>query len=183
MSQHLDERTPTAMAGTNPDCAYHQEEVERYYRANLEIENNRHHIEEAREQIMELEHTGSVELFKKQVGLLQKRLANDPQFFQQVFITEGTSAIAWEFQQDELGEAFTHSLWGLLLRNDDMSTLLLRFLWGIPLKFKRKFIRAIDRHLATRYPMFKGLSEGWPGKNNIPPYIRPPHERAGLQLP
>jgi len=178
MSQHLDERTPTAMAGTNPDCAYHQEEVERYYRANLEIENNRHHIEEAREQIMELEHTGSVELFKKQVGLLQKRLANDPQFFQQVFITEGTSAIAWEFQQDELGEAFTHSLWGLLLRNDDMSTLLLRFLWGIPLKFKRKFIRAIDRHLATRYPMFKGLSEGWPGKNNIPPYIRPPHERA-----
>ncbi|MGD8630449.1 MAG: sulfide/dihydroorotate dehydrogenase-like FAD/NAD-binding protein [Gammaproteobacteria bacterium] len=178
MSQQLDETAQTSTGGARADCAYHREDVERYYRANLEIENNRQHIESAREQIAELEHTGSVELFKKQVGLLQKRLANDPQFFQQMFITEGTSAIAWEFQQDELGEAFTHALWGLLLKNDDMSTLLLRFLWGIPLKFKRKFIRAIDRHLSTRYPMFKGLSDGWPGKNNIPPYIRPPHERA-----
>ncbi|MBT8129359.1 MAG: sulfide/dihydroorotate dehydrogenase-like FAD/NAD-binding protein, partial [Gammaproteobacteria bacterium] len=61
---------------------------------------------------------------------------------------------------------------------DDMSTLLLRFLWNIPLKFKRKFIRAIDTHLRERYPMFEGLSNGWPGANNIPPYIRPPHERA-----
>jgi glutamate synthase (NADPH/NADH) small chain len=112
------------------------------------------------------------------VGLLQKRLVNDPQFFQQVFITEGTNAIAWEFQQDELGEQFTHTLWGLLLRNDDMSTMLLRFLWNIPLKFKRKFVRAIDKYLSDRYPMFKGLSEGWPGANNIPPYIRPPEERA-----
>jgi glutamate synthase (NADPH/NADH) small chain len=178
MSQHLDEPVPTTAGGASRDCAYHQEDVQRYYRANLEIENSRQHIEETREQVMDLENTGSVELFKKQVGLLQKRLANDPQFFQQMFIAEGTSAIAWEFQQDELGEAFTHALWGLLLKNDDMSTLLLRFLWGIPLKFKRKFIRAIDKHLATRYPMFKGLSEGWPGKNNIPPYIRPPHERS-----
>jgi glutamate synthase (NADPH/NADH) small chain len=178
MSRHFDEPAQTLKESANPDCAYHQEDVERYYQANLEIENNRHHIEEAREQLSELEHSESVELFKKQVGLLQKRLANDPQFFQQMFIAEGTSAIAWEFQQDELGETFIHTLWGLMLKNDDMSTLLLRFLWNIPLKFKRKFIRAIDRHLSRRYPMFEGLSEGWPGKNNIPPYIRPPHERA-----
>ena len=59
-----------------------------------------------------------------------------------------------------------------------MSSLLLRFLWNIPLKFKRKFVRAIDRHLSDRYPMFKGLSEDWPGRNGIPPYIRPPEERA-----
>jgi glutamate synthase (NADPH/NADH) small chain len=59
-----------------------------------------------------------------------------------------------------------------------MSTLLLRFLWNIPLKFKRKFIRAIDTHLTEHYPMFRGLAEGWPGLNNIPPYIRPAHERA-----
>jgi glutamate synthase (NADPH/NADH) small chain len=178
MSRHLDEPAQTVPGSGKPDCVYHQEDVERYYQANLEIENNRHHIEEAREQLSELEHSESVELFKKQVGLLQKRLANDPQFFQQMFIAEGTSAIAWEFQQDELGETFIHTLWGLMLKNDDMSTLLLRFLWNIPLKFKRKFIRAIDRHLSRRYPMFEGLSEGWPGKNNIPPYIRPPHERA-----
>ncbi|MEN8179927.1 MAG: sulfide/dihydroorotate dehydrogenase-like FAD/NAD-binding protein [Pseudomonadota bacterium] len=144
----------------------------------MEIENSRHHIEDAREEIKELEHHEAVELFQKQVGLLQKRLVNDPQFFQQVFITEGTNAIAWEFKQDELGEQFIHTLWGLLLRNDDMSTMLLRFLWNIPLKYKRKLVRAIDKHLSDRYPMFKGLSEGWPGANNIPPYIRPPQERA-----
>jgi glutamate synthase (NADPH/NADH) small chain len=178
MSQHLDEPTQTSGGSADPACEYRREDVKRYYQANLEIENNRHHIEDAREQLTELEHSESVELFQKQVGLLQKRLANDPQFFQQMFITEGTSAIAWEFRQDELGEDFIHTLWELLLGNDAMSTLLLRFLWNIPLKFKRKFIRAIDRHLAERYPMFEGLSEGWPGLNNIPPYIRPPHERA-----
>ncbi|MGB5466658.1 MAG: sulfide/dihydroorotate dehydrogenase-like FAD/NAD-binding protein, partial [Sedimenticolaceae bacterium] len=68
--------------------------------------------------------------------------------------------------------------WKLLCNNDDMSTLLMRFIWSIPLKFKRKFIRALDAYLSDRYPMFKGLSEGWPGSNNIPPYIRPPSERA-----
>ena len=59
-----------------------------------------------------------------------------------------------------------------------MSSILLRFIWNIPLKFKRKFIAAIDAHLSDRYPMFKGLSQGWPGQNSIPPYIRPPQERA-----
>ena len=62
-----------------------------------------------------------------------------------------------------------------------MSTVLLRFVWNIPLKFKRKFIRAIERHLTDRYPMFKGLSEGWPGANNIPPYIRPRGTFTGLR--
>ena len=178
MSQPIEEPTRTADVTTLSECEYRREDVQRYYQASLEIENNRHHIEETREELTELEHRESVALFRKQVGLLQKRLVNDPQFFQQMFISEGSSAIAWEFQQDELGEKFTHTLWGLLLRNDDMSTLLLRFLWNIPLKFKRKFVRAIDRHLRGRYPMFEGLSEGWPGLNNIPPYIRPPHERA-----
>ena len=59
-----------------------------------------------------------------------------------------------------------------------MSALLLRFIWNVPLKFKRKFINAIDAHLSDRYPMFKGLSQGWPGQNGIPPYIRSPEERA-----
>ena len=178
MSQHLDEPARISVGSANTECEYSREDIKRFYQANLDIEKNRHYIEETREDIAELEGRDSVELFQKQVGLLQKRLVNDPQFFQQMFINEGTSAIAWEFQQDELGEQFTHTLWQLLLRNDDMSTLLLRFLWNIPLRFKRKFIRAIDKHLSGRYPMFEGLSEGWPGLNNIPPYIRPPHERA-----
>ena len=54
----------------------------------------------------------------------------------------------------------------------------MRFIWSMPLKFKRKFIKAIDEHLSGRYPMFKGLSEGWPADTFIPPYIRPPEERS-----
>ena len=176
MSEHIDETSPAPEGGR--ECGYRHVDVERYYEAGLEIDQNRHHIDDARTEIKQLEHSESVELFKKQVALLQKRLVNDPLFFQQTFITEGINAIAWEFQQDELGEGFTRMLWDLMLRNDDMSTLLLRFLWRIPLKFKRKFVRAIDTHLRDRYPMFEGLSEGWPGANNIPPYIRPPQERA-----
>lgn len=178
MSQHIDNPSQAQESDSSRECGYHHVDVERYYQASLEIENNRHHIEDAREEITDLQHTEAVELFKKQVGLLQKRLVNDPKFFQQTFITEGINAIAWEFQQDELSAEFIHTLWELMLKNDDMSTLLLRFLWKIPLKFKRKFIRAIDTHLRKRYPMFEGLSNGWPGANNIPPYIRPPHERA-----
>jgi glutamate synthase (NADPH/NADH) small chain len=178
MSEPIDETSPLPDGGSGRECGYRHVDVERYYEAGLEIEHNRHHIDDARDEIRELEHSESVELFKKQVALLQKRLVNDPKFFQQTFITEGINAIAWEFQQEELGEGFTRTLWDLLLKNDDMSTLLLRFLWKIPLKFKRKFVRAIDTHLRDRYPMFEGLSEGWPGANNIPPYIRPPQERA-----
>jgi len=177
MSQHIDNLEQPANISANEEQTYNYDDVKRYLQANLEIESNRHHIEDNQEQIAELEHSSAVELFQKQVGLLQKRLVNDPQFFQQMFINEGTSAIAWQFQQDKLSKKFTHAFWDLLLRNDDMSSLLLRFIWNLPLKQKRKFIRAIDKHLSERYPMFKGLSKGWPGENNIPPYIRPPNER------
>ena len=180
MSHQFGGQTGVAGNETRPheSSPYHREEVERYYRANLEIESNRHRIDDAREEIRELEHSESVELFQKQVGLLQKRLVDDPQFFNQLFISEGINAISWEFQQEALTEAFTDTLWNLLLRGDDMSTLLLRFLWKIPLKFKRKFIRAIDEHLSSRYPVFKGLSDNWPGGNSIPPYMRPAEERS-----
>ncbi len=95
-----------------------------------------------------------------------------------MFIDDGMQAIVWEFKQDELGRDFTKTLWSLLLRDDDVSAMLLRFIWNVPLKFKRKFIAAIDAHLSDRYPLFKGLSQGWPGQNGIPPYIRSPEERA-----
>ena len=126
-----------------------------------------------RSEIEELEHSEAFEVFQKQLGLLRKRLLNSPQSLRQVFIDDGTQAIVWEFKQDELGGNFTKTLWNLLLRDDDMSTILLRFIWNVPLKFKRKFIAAIDAHLSDRYPMFKGLSQGWPAQNSIPPYIRP----------
>ena len=118
------------------------------------------------------------DLFDKQVEVLKKHLAADPRSLRNVFVTEGTQAMAWEFQQPEIGEGFIKVLWDLLLRGDDMSTVLQRFLWGLPLKFKRKFIRALDTHLSERYPMFEGLSEGWPADSFIPPYVRPAEQRA-----
>lgn len=118
------------------------------------------------------------EIFQKQLALLRRHLLRDPRSLRSVFVADGVQAIAWEFQQEDLGAAFTATLWNLLLRNDEMSTILLRFIWFMPLKFKRRFVKALDVHLRERYPMFKGLSEGWPGETCIPPYIRPPEQRS-----
>jgi glutamate synthase (NADPH) small chain len=128
-------------------------------------------------EIGELEGTEAFQVFQKQLQLLRKRLLNDPKSLRQVFIQDGTAAIAWEFKQAELGADFTKALWNVLLRGDDMSTILQRFIWAAPLKFKRKFIEAIDKHLGDRYPMFKGLSKDWPSANFIHPYVRPADER------
>jgi glutamate synthase (NADPH) small chain len=134
--------------------------------------------EATQNQLAELERSQEVEIFHKQLDLLRRRLLADPQSFRQMFIAEGMEAIAWEFQQEELGETFTKTFWKLLLEGDDVSAILQRFVWDVPLKFKRKFIRAIDRFLSDRYPLFKGLSQGWPGENNIPPYMRSAEERS-----
>ncbi|MFD0981394.1 sulfide/dihydroorotate dehydrogenase-like FAD/NAD-binding protein [Tropicimonas aquimaris] len=118
------------------------------------------------------------ELFQQQLEVLKKHLAADPRSLRNVFIADGTQAIAWEFRQEEIGEKFIGVLWNLLLRGDQMSTLLQRFIWDLPLKYKRRFIKALDTHLSGRYPMFKGLSEGWPAESYIPPYVRAPEERS-----
>ncbi|HEY0283618.1 MAG TPA: hypothetical protein VGC27_13480, partial [Rhizomicrobium sp.] len=154
----------STIAGAGP------KELERYRQVATALETTRSEIEE-------LEHSEAFEVFQKQLGLLRKRLLNSPQSLRQVFVDDGTQAIVWEFKQDHLGEDFTKTLWNLLLRDDDMSTILMRFVWALPLKFKRKFIAALDAHLGGRYPMFKGLSKDWPGGNYIPPYIRPAEER------
>ena len=117
-------------------------------------------------------------LIDKQLGLLRKRLESDPRSLRQMFLADGAGAIAWEFDQEKLGADFIKAFWEILLRGDDMSTVLQRFVWNVPLKYKRKFIQAVDEHLSDRYPMFKGLSQGWPGKNSLHPYIRPADERA-----
>ncbi|MCJ7453729.1 MAG: FAD-dependent oxidoreductase, partial [Steroidobacteraceae bacterium] len=117
-------------------------------------------------------------ILQTQLSLLKRHLLNDPRSLRSVFVADGVQAIAWEFQQEVLSASFTRALWELLLRDDEMSTILLRFIWFMPLKFKRRFIKAIDTHLAERYPMFRGLSEGWPGETCIPPYIRPPEQRS-----
>jgi glutamate synthase (NADPH/NADH) small chain len=148
-----------------------REDLERYRRVSSVLETTQNELEE-------LEHSEAFRVFQKQLGLLRKRLLNDPQSLRQVFVADGTQAIIWEFKQDQLGAAFVKTLWNLLLRDDDMSTILQRFIWNVPLKFKRKFIAALDAHLSDRYPMFAGLSKGWPGEKFIPPYVRPAEERA-----
>jgi glutamate synthase (NADPH/NADH) small chain len=134
-------------------------------------------LETTQSELEELESSEAFQVFQKQLTLLRKRLLNDPKSLRQMFIADGTQAIVWEFKQDELGAAFTKTLWNLLLRNDDMSTILMRFIWAVPLKFKRKFIVAVDKHLSDRYPMFKDLSVNWPGQSYIAPYVRPAEER------
>ena len=147
------------------------DDLDRYRSASRVFETTQSEIEE-------LEQTEAFEVFQKQLGLLRRRLLNSPQSLRQMFIDDGMQTIVWEFKQGALGRDFTSTLWSLLLRDDDMSAVLLRFVWNVPLKFKRKFIAAIDAHLSDRYAMFKGLSQGWPGQNGIPPYIRSPEERA-----
>ena len=135
-------------------------------------------LESTRSQIEALEQSEAVEAFHNQMALLQRRLLAEPQAFRDMFIADGTNAIVWEFQQPELGPEFVRTFWEMLLRDDDTSKVLMRFVWNVPLGLKRKFIRALDQHLSERYPMFKGLSENWPADNFIPPYIRDPEERS-----
>ena len=135
-------------------------------------------LEHTRLQLVELEQSAEVGAFQNQLALLKRRLLNEPQAFRDMFVADGANALVWEFHQDDLGADFTHRFWQLLLRDDDTSLLLMRFVWNLPLRLKRKFIRAIDIHLGERYPMFRGLSENWPAENFIPPYVRAPEERA-----
>lgn len=135
-------------------------------------------LESTQAQLEALEESEAVETFHHQMALLQRRLLADPQAFRDMFIADGTNAIVWEFKQPELGADFIKTFWSLLLRDDDTSKVLMRFVWNVPLGLKRKFVRAIDQHLSERYPMFKGLSEGWPAESFIPPYIRSPEERS-----
>lgn len=113
------------------------------------------------------------------LGVLKRRLEADPRAFREVFITEGIQAIAWEFQQGELSKEFIERLWAMLLEEDNVSVLLMRFIWGLSVGKKRIFIEAVDKHLSDRYPMLKGLSKDWPAGNTIQPYIREAEARSG----
>ncbi|WP_076410469.1 sulfide/dihydroorotate dehydrogenase-like FAD/NAD-binding protein [Shewanella sp. UCD-KL12] len=119
----------------------------------------------------------TVSLSQPQRDLLMQRMEQDPKRFQQMVIDDSMQAIRQTMKNGKLSAEFTSKLWELLLQENDLSVALQRYLWRIPLKQKRAFIQGIDEHLSERYPMFKGLSEGWPGKNNIPPYVRPAEER------
>jgi len=148
-----------------------QEDLYRYLNASESLESTRSQIEA-------LEQSDAVNAFHNQMELLKRRLLQEPQAFREMFIADGANAIVWEFQQPELSEGFIKTFWELLLRDDDISKVLMRFVWNVPLGLKRKFVKALDQHLSDRYPMFKGLSNGWPADSFIPPYIRSPEERS-----
>ena len=155
----------------NGSSQFSPEDLQRYREASNALESTRSQVEA-------LEQTSAVGTFNRQLDLLRRRLLNDPQAFRDMFISDGTAAIVAEFQQEELSPEFIRTFWELLLRDDDMSKILMRFVWGVPLGLKRKFVRALDKHLSDRYPMFKGLSRNWPAESFIPPYIRSPEERS-----
>ncbi len=158
---------PSGTRGTSPA----DDELARYIEATRTLADSRC-------EVVTLEQAASVEAFNHQLDLLRRHLIDQPRTFRAMFISDGMAQVAAEFGADELSPEFTHALWQLLLREDDASTLIMRFLWDLPLGMKRRFIRAIDVHLRDRYPMFAGLSERWPAGNNIPPYVRSAEERA-----
>jgi glutamate synthase (NADPH/NADH) small chain len=159
---------PTQAAPSNGP---HGEDLDRYLAAASTLEASR-------TEVAELEHSAEVEAFHQQLELLRRRLLAEPTAFREMFIRDGMAAVAWEFSRPELGQEFTETLWALLGRGDDVSTLFMRFLWNLPLGKKRAFIRALDTHLSARYPMFDGLSDGWPASVSIPPYVRDPGARS-----
>ena len=135
-------------------------------------------LESTRSEVEALEGSAGVGEFNRQLDLLKRRLLSDPRTFREMFISDGMQAVAWEFRQPELSGPFVEMLWSMLLRDDDASAVLMRFLWNLPLGKKRTFVRAIDTHLSDRYPMFDGLSVDWPAGASIPPYVRGADARA-----
>ena len=116
--------------------------------------------------------------FTSQLGLLERRLTADPRAFRELFTADGMEAVAWEFRQTDLSHDFIWQIWDVLSRDDDASSVMMRFLWKLPVGKKRMFIRALDAHLSERYPMFAGLSQNWPAGNAIEPYIREAEARS-----
>lgn len=121
---------------------------------------------------------GNIRANAVEMSVLERRFNADPKLFQTMFIAEGLGQLHAAFAAGELPEELTVKIWELLEREDSVGRVMMRFLWDLPLGKKRVFIRAIDRWLSERYPMFAGLSENWPAASHIPPYVRPAEVRV-----
>ena len=144
----------------------------------LRWEAARQDLAGAQKRVDQLGASEPVAQFRRQVAVLEQALAADPRVFRSVFIEQGMAAVAWEFKQRDISEQITLAIWEQLLAGGDASTVLMRFIWNLPVGKKRAFLRGVDRYLSERYPMFKGLSDSWPAENAIEPYIIEPEERV-----
>jgi len=114
-----------------------------------------------------------------ELALLARRLEANPRGFRDLFIADGMAGVAARFAQGgELDAEFVNQLWDILLAGGDSATVLMRFMWFLPLGKQRMWMRGVDMHLSARYPMFKGLSNQWPAQQGMGPYIRESEERS-----
>ncbi|MCL2091928.1 MAG: sulfide/dihydroorotate dehydrogenase-like FAD/NAD-binding protein [Micrococcales bacterium] len=122
--------------------------------------------------------TGSAAVrFAAQVDRLEHDLAGHPGAFRRIAAAGGTAALSQQLGDRELSRELTLALWDVLL-GDDAPQVLMGFFWDLPIGKRRVFVAALDTHLRDRYPMFAGLSAGWPAGSAIGPYVRPPAERV-----
>ncbi|MDR1265031.1 MAG: sulfide/dihydroorotate dehydrogenase-like FAD/NAD-binding protein [Propionibacteriaceae bacterium] len=114
-----------------------------------------------------------------QLALLERRLESDPRSLRPVVLAESMAAVARQFAAgNELSPQFVSQLWETLLAGGEAATVLMRFIWNLPVGRKRIWLRGVDQHLRQRYPMVAGLSESWPANNGIGPHIRSAAERS-----
>ena len=93
------------MTTGTPNPSPSQDDLQRYLHATSALESTRSQLEA-------LEQSEAVGVYQKQLALLQRRLLAEPQSFRDMFMTDGTQAVVWEFQQEELGVEFTQTLAG-----------------------------------------------------------------------
>lgn len=73
--------------------------------------------------------------FEAQLAVLRRQLVADPGQFRELFIRDGMAALAGQFRSGELGAGFTPPALGdAAAASDDASTVLMRFLWDLPLR-------------------------------------------------
>ena len=98
-------------------------------------------------------------------ALLRRHLLSDPRSLRSVFIEDGMQAIAWEFQQDELGAAFTpHAVEpAAARRRHEHGADALPLVRAAQVQAASSS-RALDAHLSDRYPMFPGCRRAGPAR-------------------
>ena len=136
-------------------------------------------VNTAQREVEDLGATKAVQTFQAGQAVLERQLLDNPRTFRSLFITAGMESLVTAFRnRAPLSRELTERIWDTLLDGGDGATTLMRFIWSLPVARKRLFIAGLDDHLSERYPLFRGLSQGWPATTGIPPYVREAAERS-----